>query len=172
MFKKFSILLLAISGISLLSCSRYMSPAVKSSSSAYAKAPSNPSKNEMLRLVNNARKKGCNCGGKYYPPAEPLTWNNQLEDAAQKHSNYMNSTNRLSHTGRGNSSAGDRMKAEGYDWMSYGENIAAGYSSEEEAIQGWLNSAGHCKNIMNPKFKEMGVATSGAFWTQVFGVKK
>lgn len=129
-------------------------------------------KDKLLALVNDARAKGCRCGGKYYKPVHPLTWNNRLERAAQKHSRYMRRKNVLSHAGQGGSDAGRRMSAEGYDWISYGENVAAGYGSDEATIKGWLKSKGHCKNIMSPKFKEMGMASSGQFYTQVFGARR
>lgn len=129
-------------------------------------------KKRLLQLVNNARAKGCRCGGRYYKPVPPLTWNNKLERAAQKHSRYMRRRNVLGHGGQGGSDAGRRISAEGYDWISYGENVAAGYGSDEATIKGWLKSKGHCKNIMSPKFKEMGMASSGQFYTQVFGARR
>lgn len=129
-------------------------------------------KDKLLALVNDARARGCRCGGKYYKPVPPLTWNNRLERAAQKHSRYMRRRNILSHAGQGGSDAGRRISAEGYDWISYGENVAAGYGSDEATIKGWLKSKGHCKNIMSPKFKEMGMASSGQFYTQVFGARR
>jgi uncharacterized protein YkwD len=39
---------------------------------------------------------------------------------------------------------------------------------EDEAMKEWLNSPGHCTNIMNPAFTEMGAWISGLYWTQVF----
>lgn len=129
-------------------------------------------KQKLLALVNDARAKGCRCGGRYYKPVPPLTWNNRLERAAQKHSRYMRRRNVLCHAGQGGSDAGRRISAEGYDWISYGENVAAGYGSDEATIKGWLKSKGHCKNIMSPKFKEMGIASSGQFYTQVFGARR
>lgn len=135
-------------------------------------APADPNQQKMLDLVNEARAQGCNCGNTYYPPAEAVTWNSLLAAAAKKHSEYMNSTQNLSHTGRNNTNPGTRISAEGYTWRTYGENIATGYPTEEAVIEGWLSSEGHCKNIMNPDFKEMGVATSGSYWTQVFATRQ
>ena len=39
----------------------------------------------------------------------------------------------------------------------------------EDTDNGWINSSGHCSNIMDPKFKEIGVAKVGDYWTLVFG---
>ena len=52
---------------------------------------------------------------------------------------------------------------------AYGENIAKGHPTEKAVIEGWLNSEGHCKNIMSPMFKEMGAARVSTYWTQEFG---
>lgn len=143
-------------------------PRVNDTNGNYATAPSHPKEKKLLNMVNSVRAKGCKCGGRYYAPAKPLKWSNTLEKVAQKHSKYMDQRNRLSHTGRRGSNPGDRLHEVGYKWQTYGENIAAGYPTEEAVVQGWLKSVGHCRNLMNPKFREMGIATSGAFWTQVF----
>ncbi|NLO78992.1 MAG: CAP domain-containing protein [Xanthomonadaceae bacterium] len=56
----------------------------------------------------------------------------------------------------------------------WGENIAAGQRSVAEVMQDWLQSAGHCANIMNPLHAELGAAAavSGTdariYWAQVF----
>lgn len=134
--------------------------------------PKEVTKAKLLQLVNDARSKGCTCGTMDYPPAPPLTWNNLLEAAAQAHSEEMSATNQLTHKGNNGSGPGDRIEQVGYIWGAYGENIAEGYTSEEEVIRGWLESAGHCKNILDPSFTEMGVATSGTYWTQVLGAPR
>lgn len=123
----------------------------------------------LLQLVNNVRQSGCICGSTVMPPVATVTWNDQLETAALNHSNDMYSNNYFSHTGLNGSTAGQRITAAGYNWMAYGENIAKGYSTEQTVMDGWLNSEGHCKNIMSPLFKEMGIARVGTYWSQEFG---
>lgn len=123
-------------------------------------------KQRLLVLVNEARSRGCNCGGRYFAPAPPLIWNDKLELAAERHSNFMKINNNLSHTGENGSNAGQRITAAGYKWNAYGENIAVGYASEEEVIKGWLNSAPHCKNLMNSGFTDMAITRNGSYWTQ------
>lgn len=134
--------------------------------------PITPDQQKILDLVNNARTSGYQCGNTYYQPTTAVAWNTELEQAAQKHSDYMNNTGNFDHTGANGSNPGDRIEAEGYSWMTYGENIAEGYPTEEEVVAAWLESQGHCENIMNPEFKEMAVATSGNYWTQVFATKQ
>jgi len=55
-----------------------------------------------------------------------------------------------------------------------GENIAKGQKSVAEAVNDWFRSPGHCANIMNPNFTEMGidyfVSKGGSkYWVQVLG---
>lgn len=125
----------------------------------------------ILKLVNEARKKGCQCGTTYYEPAPPLTWNEALEQAALEHSHDMFVNKYFSHTAPDGSRAGDRIAKAGYHWTMYGENIGLGFRNEKEVVEGWLKSPGHCKNIMNRDYKEMGVARVGNYWTQNFGRK-
>lgn len=129
------------------------------------------SQQEMLQLVNEVRAKGCNCGNTAYPAVDALIWNENLATAAQKHSDDMKAQNNMSHIGSDGSSSGDRARDAGYNWSTVGENIAAGQTSAQQVMNDWLGSAGHCKNIMNADFKEMGAANSGTYWTQVFGAQ-
>ncbi len=132
-------------------------------------APNNTDDADLLNLINSYRTSGCTCGNTFYPAVAPLSWNNLLANSAYGHSKDMDQNNYFSHTGRNGSNPGDRIKAAGYNWMTYGENIAFGYNSEQAVIQGWIESPGHCKNIMNPNFTEMGIGRSGTYWTQDLG---
>jgi uncharacterized protein YkwD len=131
-------------------------------------------KREFLESINHTREKGCTCGVTYMPPAGPLVWNDELETAATGHAKDMAVLNYFSHTSRDGRTMGDRIAAAGYNFKGYksfmiGENIAAGQQSIAEVMQGWIKSEGHCKNLMNPKFKEVGVAYYKNFWVQDFG---
>lgn len=125
----------------------------------------------LLQMVNEVRSKGCQCGDTWYPAAPALTWNIQLEQAALVHSSDMHSNQYFSHASKDGRKAGDRIDGAGYKWRTYGENIAFGYRSERDVVKGWILSPGHCKNIMNKAYKEMGVARVGDYWTQVFATK-
>lgn len=126
---------------------------------------------ELVNLVNTYRTEGCTCGSDRMPAVSKITWNETLAKTAYLHSKDMNDANYFSHTGKDGSSAGDRMERQGYNWRTYGENIAKGYSNEKAVMEGWINSEGHCRNIMNGNFQEMGVGKEGDYWTQVFGTK-
>lgn len=150
----------------ITSCTKDSTPVVNDNV-----VPSTVNKTVLLQLVNDARKKGCNCGSTYYASTTALTWNDQLEKAAYDHSKDMSQNKYFSHTGSDGSESGERISNAGYAWKWYGENIAAGYPTESEVVAGWLSSPGHCANIMNKNYKEMGVAKVGDYWTQDFGSK-
>jgi uncharacterized protein YkwD len=72
--------------------------------------------------------------------------------------------------------ARDRARAAGYNGRQVGENIASGQGSPDKAMQGWLASPGHCANLMNPMFTQVGAAygtnpnsKAGVYWTMMFG---
>jgi uncharacterized protein YkwD len=131
-------------------------------------------KQEFLRLINKTRTRGCNCGNKWYPAAEPVVWNDNLEKAAQGHADDMYGQDYFSHNSKDGRSMSDRIVFAGYyfkGWKSFivGENIAKGQGSISEVMAGWFKSEGHCQNLMNPAFKEIGVAENNHVWVQDFG---
>src|SRR4051794_16461891 len=71
----------------------------------------------------------------------------RLMIAAQRHTEDMVARNYFEHVAPNGSDPGDRITAAGYLWMSYGENIAAGYLTPRSVMEGWMASAGHCENI-------------------------
>ncbi|MDH7489356.1 MAG: CAP domain-containing protein [Anaerolineae bacterium] len=109
----------------------------------------------------------------------PLISDPALNAAALGHSRDMAEHDFFSHTGSDGSSAYSRILAAGYSpiWTC-GENIAAGYSSPEEVVAAWMNSAGHRANILSPYYHHIGVGyvydagnTFGPYyhyWTQDF----
>ena len=135
---------------------------------------SNDFKDEFLERINAVRAKGCKCGGVYMPSVPPLVWNNQLADAAKDHARDMSKRSYFSHTSKDGRSSQDRIMAAGYNYTGYksfavGENIAQGQQTIAEVSDGWFESPGHCKNLMNPSFKEIGVAEYNKYWVEDFG---
>lgn len=129
---------------------------------------------EVLRLTNEARSAKRKCGSKTYKAVPALTWDATLAEVAAAHSRDMAAKNYFSHTSKSGASPFDRMKRAGYRYDYAGENIAAGFASPKSVVNGWLKSAGHCRNIMNRNFTELGVGYAtggyyGSYWTQDFG---
>lgn len=131
-------------------------------------------RNEFLSRINKVRQQGCKCGTRYMPPVKPLVWNTQLADAADGHARDMDKRSYFNHTSKNGRSISDRIMAQGYNYDGYksfaiGENIAQGQQSIAEVTDGWFKSPKHCMNLMNPDFKEVGVAESNKYWVQDFG---
>lgn len=123
----------------------------------------------MLDHVNAARAQARSCGDVRYPAAGPLRLNARLSAAAQAHSDDMRRRGVLSHTGSDGSSVVERVERQGYDWSRLAENVAWGYEDVGDVVAGWLDSPGHCRNIMDGRYTELGVGLAGTYWTQVFG---
>lgn len=113
---------------------------------------------EILQRVNAVRAAGAVCGTTAFQPASALAWNEPLLVAAGAHSADMAQKNYFSHVSQDGRTAAQRVTAAGYSWSSFGENIAAGQSSVEQVMTGWINSPGHCQNLMNLNFRDVAVA--------------
>jgi uncharacterized protein YkwD len=126
-----------------------------------------------LQLVNDVRARGTHCGDELFGPAPPVTLSGTLADVALGHANDMAEKNYFEHVDPAGQSPADRVRAVGYSEKLVGENIAYGPKSVEEVVQGWLDSPGHCQNIMDPRFVEMGIGLApghvkrGLYWVQV-----
>ncbi|KAK9765589.1 hypothetical protein K7432_005950 [Basidiobolus ranarum] len=116
---------------------------------------------KMLSLVNQQRQQN---------GIKPLKLNNHLVQAAQRHTDYQARVNQMTHDEPGRPLS-TRVSETGFNWRAIGENVARGYSSIEIVMQGWMNSAGHRRNILNPQFTSFGsgYVANGNYWTQVFG---
>lgn len=131
---------------------------------------------DVLVIVNEVRAAGASCGGQAFGSAGPLTMNPALRCAARVHSKDMADRAFFDHTNPDGEDPFVRMERAGYSYFTAGENIATGQPSPSEVMQGWMDSPGHCRSIMNPDFADIGVGTfesedggSGYLWTQVFG---
>ena len=131
----------------------------------------------VLDLTNQARAVARTCGATSYPATTPLSWNSALAGAARGHASDMAAQDYFSHTSKDGRTFVQRVTNAGYTgYRALGENIAAGQPTPESVVSGWLNSPGHCSNIMNADFRELGVgATSGGsygiYWVQEFGAR-
>lgn len=117
----------------------------------------------MVQLTNLEReRRGC----------EPLRIDERLHGASRAHSEDMATRDYLDHVNPDGEDPGERAAAAGYDAWS-GENIAFGYQTADEVVEGWMSSKGHRDNILNCDSQAVGVGMSesprGRYWTQNFG---
>jgi uncharacterized protein YkwD len=119
-----------------------------------------------------------------------LRGNGRLHRAAGRHTVDMARRHYFSHTSISGASFLDRIRRTGYlrrtrGW-SVGENIAWGtgeLSTPRSIVRAWMKSSGHRANILNGRFREIGIGISfgapvrsstrpAATYTTDFGVRK
>lgn len=114
---------------------------------------------EVVALVNAERR---NAG------LSPLTEITTLDDLAQTRSHEI--VTRFEHVRPDGTNPLDDVIHAGYN--AAGENIAAGHSTPEAVVDGWMNSPAHRANILSPDFSYIGVGycESGGryYWVQIF----
>ncbi len=108
---------------------------------------------EMLSLVNDLR----NSLG-----LEPLANHDGLAAVARAWSQHMAETGQFHHNPR-------FFEQYPPGFWGGGENIAWGYVSVQSAFNGWKNSPGHYRNMVDPNFTHIGVGIVGTYYTQNFG---
>jgi len=133
----------------------------------------------VLELVNAARARPRKCGSREFASAPPLTLSPVLSRAALAHAKDMSANKFFDHRGSDGSKPSERATRAGYNWSAVAENIAEGPASAEVVVQGWLDSPGHCVNIMGAQYREMGVAyftdfakKGDIYWAQEFGTQQ
>jgi uncharacterized protein YkwD len=135
--------------------------------SAIAAAPSLIRASSLVDLANQQRS---------LAGLPPLRANSRLMLAAQTQAEQSASERKLAHVlpGQRYPRPEDRLDASGYPWRAFAENIAVGHRSATEAIDAWMKSPGHRRNMLSASYTEMGtgVATDAggrAYFVQVFG---
>lgn len=105
-----------------------------------------------------------------------LRENPRLNRSAQGWTNVMVTHRDFSH----GADFAARISAVGFDWSNVGENIATGYGTPTGVVKAWMASKGHCQNILNPVYRDVGTGVSdnsisgsstlAGTWTQDFGL--
>ena len=131
---------------------------------------------QVLDEVNARRQRGAVCGNRAFSPAAPLQLQPQLTQAARAHSADMAARDFFDHTSPDGRTMTDRVRAAGFQGNAIGENIAAGRPTPRATVDEWMQSPGHCANIMDADFHFLGVGhaqrpgtTYTHYWTQDFG---
>jgi uncharacterized protein YkwD len=83
-----------------------------------------------------------------------------LERAARRQAEHMARIGTIGHQGPRGDGILQRARAAGYNACRVAENVAMGHRSEREVMQGWMNSPGHRKNILNRHIREVGMASA------------
>jgi len=93
-----------------------------------------------------------------------LKTNKRLAKAARKHARDMVERDYFSHTAPGGVSFVDRIMRQDYvdpgQGWTLGENLAWGsyqLATPKSIVRSWMRSPGHRANILNPRFREIGI---------------
>jgi uncharacterized protein YkwD len=118
---------------------------------------------EIIRLTNVERQK---------VGAPPLRASAKIAQAAAAYAALMAKLDKMDHHLDGKD-AGQRLTAAGYQWQSWGENIAFNFPNAASVVQAWMSDEGHKQNLLNPNFTEIGVgvafnAKGQPYYDQVF----
>ncbi|WAA13162.1 CAP domain-containing protein [Fervidibacillus halotolerans] len=113
---------------------------------------------EVVRLTNVERDK---------QGLSNLQVDPSLSYVAKKKSEDMVNNKYFSHTSPVYGSFFDLLDHFGIDYTYAGENLAYGFPTPEQVVSAWMNSEGHRKNILNPKYTHIGIGyvSTGHYWT-------
>jgi uncharacterized protein YkwD len=100
----------------------------------------------------------------------------RLDRSAQGWTNTMVATGAFTH----GANFAARISGAGFAWSAAGENIATGYVTPHGVVRAWMGSTGHCQNILNPTYTNVGTGIvtrvvaggRGATWTQDFALAR
>lgn len=89
----------------------------------------------------------------------PLHTNKTLAKAAEAKVDDMFAQQYFEHESPDGKTPADVIKAQGYEYIIVGENLALGnFTNDEVLVQAWMDSPGHRANILHNKFYEIGVS--------------
>ena len=128
---------------------------------------------QVLELINDERESA---------GLDSLSIDSQLNQVASLHTNEMVQADALSSQPNG-IGLSDRIDETGYDGNFFGANIAGGFETPEEVVEGLMNDSQTQANILNPEVMSFGVSYQNspddndsagdvdAYFTQVFGAE-
>lgn len=114
---------------------------------------------QVIQLVNEQRAQN---------GLAPLQTSTAISEAAQIRAGELPSL--FEHTRPDGRSCFTVLAEVGRRYGTAGENIAYGYATPEQVVDGWMNSPGHRANILNGSFTAIGVGYNpeGNYWVQLF----
>lgn len=116
---------------------------------------------QVINLINVERKR---------IGLSDLQIDKKLMQSAGAKSKDMHQNNYFSHTSPVLGDLKDLMRLFDVEYRLAGENIAKGYTTPENVVNGWMNSEGHRNNILHKNYTHIGVGyvKEGNHWTQHF----
>lgn len=129
----------------------------------------------LIDEVNQRRTDGVDCSGESVAPVGELDYDERLAEAARCHALDMGEEGFFDHHGTDESTEVDRAQRAGYDSPYVGENLATGQHDHIHVVDAWVESPGHCVNLMHDEYRDTGAAyvkVGGTrYWVQVYGME-
>jgi uncharacterized protein YkwD len=121
----------------------------------------------VFEAVNEVRKKR---------QLQPLVWHSGAAEAARSHSRAMAERGFFSHIDPRSGDPAARLNKAGVRWRAIAENLFQQRGCPDSvqcAIDGWLNSPDHRRNLLNPGYTHTGVGITTnergtSYYTQIF----
>lgn len=113
---------------------------------------------DAVQRLNELRQQGEAPCASATPDMQPLAWEPRLASSAQAQAADLALRDLLSHVDARQRGFGARLRSAGYAAAGAGENLAAGQSDFDDTLQAWLASPSHCANLMQPEFRDVGLA--------------
>ena len=88
----------------------------------------------------------------------PLKTNSLLNEVAQRKAGDMFAFNYWAHTSPSGRDPWSFFQEVGYKYTYAGENLARDFMNSESVVEAWMNSPSHRDNLLNPNYKEIGLA--------------
>jgi uncharacterized protein YkwD len=120
--------------------------------------PTDPAIQEFVRLVNAKRRS---------MGFAELKWDSRVAAIARDHSADMVSRHFFSHTNPDKKGPSERLQESNLVYSSAAENLARHAKTARQALDAWLRSPGHRRNILDKRFTQHGVGRVGDRWTHV-----
>jgi uncharacterized protein YkwD len=131
---------------------------------------------QAVEQLNALRRQAAPCAAGGSAAMQRLSWESRLATSAVEQARDLALQDRLSHIDSRNRGLGTRLRSVGYAAAGAGENLAAGQTDFEDTVQAWLASPSHCANLMQPEYRDVGLACvqrRGSryerFWVAHFG---
>ncbi|MBU1032108.1 CAP domain-containing protein [Patescibacteria group bacterium] len=104
---------------------------------------------KLIELTNSERQK---------MGLPPVSENEALDRAAVLKAQNMLAENYWAHFAPSGKTPWDFILGSGYKFTYAGENLAKNFYNSDDVVSAWMNSKTHKDNLLNPKYKDIGIA--------------
>lgn len=135
--------------ICVLLCAAFVANTVHRTFPGVLGISNNITLNQLLQMTNQKRAENS---------VGSLVMNTALASAAQKKADDMFTKNYWAHNGPDGTTPWVFIRGAGYDYLYAGENLARGFTTTQDAIDAWMASPDHRRNMLSKNYQDVGFA--------------